>query len=822
MNVKSVSKILGIMSAWILIQAAPALTYAQASGAAPPQDELGTIIVTARRVEERLQDVPISISVLNQQQLDSRNIVNASDLATYTPSLQVNNNFGPANSAFSIRGFVQDIGTQPSVGVFFADVVAPRGASNNIPVGDGAGPGVFWDLQNVQVLKGPQGTLFGRNTTGGDILIVPQKPTSKQEGYAEITFGNYGEKRIQAVENLPINDNIRFRFGVDHQNRDGYENNDTGVYPARLGDVDYTDVRASLVVDITPDVENYTIASYLVSDTHGDVQKLIACNPSPNPLTNFLGFALNPCGQLTTEAAKGAGFYTVQSTLPDPDTRLEQWQVINTTTWHASDNLIVKNIGSYAVLDEKYRTSLFGTNFFTNPFLAGGVFPINFADSVPIPGGASADESTATEEIQFQGSALNNALTWQAGGYVEDEEPLQTVGSQSAVFLDCINSDNFNCTAPYGALGIGDINYTSGKDYFNDFGLYEQSSYAVTDQLKFTEGFRYTWDREHTNSRLISYDVPVPFTAIPFCSFPGNSSPAPECGLAYRTQSNAPTWLLGVDYKPTEDVLLYGKYSRGYRAGGISPQVPENFAIFQPERDDTYETGFKTSFTGPIKGTFDVSTFYNSLSNQQIQVGFNPNPLYTGPAVGPASGIYNAGRSRIWGAETDSSLVLFPGFTLDIGYSYLNSKFKSVPMVSAPITSPYAVVPSAHDGDTTVLTPRSKASATGTYTFPIPDTVGRVSLSATFTHTNKELTNYVDRAFPAVAGLSVLPALNLVNMDMTWKGIWGTHVDVSGFVSNLTNKEYYTYIPGLFANVPFETAELGQPRFYGVRLRYSW
>jgi iron complex outermembrane receptor protein len=190
--------------------------------------------------------------------------------------------------------------------------------------------------------------------------------------------------------------------------------------------------------------------------------------------------------------------------------------------------------------------------------------------------------------------------------------------------------------------------------------------------------------------------------------------------------------------------------------------------------------------------------------------------------VGPASGIYNAGRSRIWGAEMDSSLLLFPGFTLDVGYAYLNAKFKSVPLVSAPITSPYAVVPSAHDGDTTALTPRSKASTTGTYTFPIPDTVGRVSLSATLTHTNKELTNYVDRAFPAVAGLSVLPALNLVNMDLTWKGIWGTHVDVSGFVSNLTNKEYYTYIPGLFANVPFETAELGQPRFYGVRLRYSW
>jgi len=805
MDMKPVSKILRIACAWILIQAVPALAYAADE---PAQDELGSIIVTARRVEERLQDVPISISVFNQQQLDNRNIVNASDLATYTPSLQVNSNFGSANSAFAIRGFVQDIGTQPSVGVFFADVVSPRGASNNLPIGDGAGPGTFWDLQNVQVLKGPQGTLFGRNTTGGDILIVPQKPTSKQEGYAEISFGNYGMKRIQAVENLPINDNIRFRIGVDHQNRDGYLNNDSGIYPARLGDVDYTDVRASLVVDVTPDLENYTIASYLVSDTHGEVQKLVACDPTLSP-ANFVG--LLACAQLGQEQAKGAGFYTVQSPLYNPDTRLEEWQVINTTTWRATDNLTVKNIASYAVLDEKYRSAIFGTNFFLGPL------PVVFAESVPLAGGATADESTATEEIQLQGNAFNNALTWQAGGYVEDEEPKQLVGSQSPVFLDCINSDNFNCINP---LGFGDINYTVSKTYFNDFGLYEQASYAATDQLKFTEGFRYTWDRAHTNDQLISYQIPAPFTAIPLCTQPEFTPPA--CSTVYRTQSNAPTWLLGVDYKPFDDVLLYGKYSRGYRSGGISPSVPPEFAIFQPERVDTYETGFKTTFAGPVHGTFNVATFYNNFSNQQLQLGFDAKP---GSGVGPSSGILNAGKSRIWGAEMDTSLLLFPGFELDAGYTYLNAKLKSIQTVETPASSPYIVEPFAHAGDTTVLTPRSKVSTTGTYTFPIPDTVGRVSLSATFTHSNKVLVNYADRTapFPQIAQFSVLPALNLVNMDAGWKNIFGTHVDVSAFVSNLTNKQYYTFVAGLYSpSLGMETAELGQPRFYGMRVRYSW
>src|SRR6202007_1141447 len=126
-----------------LVSAAPALAQS-ADG-----NTLDTIVVTARRMEERLQDVPISMTVFSQQQLSARNVTNAADLATYTPSLSSNNLFGSDNTTFSIRGFVQDIGTAPSVGVYFADVVAPRGASNGINVGDGAGPGMMFDLQNL-------------------------------------------------------------------------------------------------------------------------------------------------------------------------------------------------------------------------------------------------------------------------------------------------------------------------------------------------------------------------------------------------------------------------------------------------------------------------------------------------------------------------------------------------------------------------------------------------------------------------------------------------------------------------------------------------
>ncbi len=123
--------------------------------------DMTEIIVTARRVEERVQDVPISIQVFSQAQLDRHDITNASDLAQYTPSLSANPNFGNDETTFAIRGFNQDGGSPPSVGVYFADVVAPRGNGNGIPIGDGTNHGDFFDLANVQVLKGPQGTLFG-------------------------------------------------------------------------------------------------------------------------------------------------------------------------------------------------------------------------------------------------------------------------------------------------------------------------------------------------------------------------------------------------------------------------------------------------------------------------------------------------------------------------------------------------------------------------------------------------------------------------------------------------------------------------------------
>jgi iron complex outermembrane receptor protein len=131
------------------VVAGPAIAQ---SASTSDREMLTEVVVTARRIEERLQDVPISITAYSQEQLTRRNIVNATDLTLYTPSLSANTVFGDQNTGFALRGFSQDTGTQPAVGVYFADVVAPRGGALSLQSGDGAGPGSFFDLQNVQVL----------------------------------------------------------------------------------------------------------------------------------------------------------------------------------------------------------------------------------------------------------------------------------------------------------------------------------------------------------------------------------------------------------------------------------------------------------------------------------------------------------------------------------------------------------------------------------------------------------------------------------------------------------------------------------------------
>ena len=765
----------------------------------------GDIIVTARRTEEKLQDVPISITVFNQEQLTSRNITNATELAAYTPSLSLNSRYGPEKSSFAIRGFSQDLNTLPTVGVYFAEVVAPRLASN-ITSGNGAGPGDLFDLQNVQVLKGPQGTLFGRNTTGGAILLVPQKPTDKFEGYVEGSVGNYDMWRAQAVVNVPVSETLKVRVGIDRSKRGGYITNRSGIGPDKFGDSNYFAARVSILADLSPDLENYTIFKYNKSDINHIVPKLVYCDPGS--ILSALVKA-NCAAQLQREAA--FGFYDVENAAPNPFVRSRNWQAINTTTWKTSDTLTIKNILSYAQSRESYSFSLAGDLSYSASGQALTAILPN-----PGPTKPQGNQWTLSEELQFQGRTGDGRLNWQAGGYLEISKPVGgPLGQQQwtiagATPMACTDLYAYKCSQ-FGAVITAENTYE-----FSNYGLYAQATYEISDQFSVTGGFRYNWDWEMANAHNA---LVVTTPNGPFSVSCRRQTTPPGATLAITTdatcrhnvfgpnnpnplKSSKPTWLIDIDYKPIPDILVYAKYARGYRAGGIN-EANVNNETWKPETVDTYELGVKSAWRGEsVRGTFNITGFWNEFKNQQSSV-FLPSCNQFGGVTPPCgatgiNGIQNIGRSRMKGVEIDASLAFGDAFKIDMGYAYLDARVRA-------LTAPSFCDPTIYQcsqatfvskvGDVLPFAPKNRLTVTASYKLPLPESIGRLSASATFTHTDSQF--HINGSAAAFAAgripfdAGIVPATDLLNLNLDWKAVGGSPVDASLFATNVTGKKYW-------------------------------
>ncbi|MFA7602040.1 MAG: TonB-dependent receptor [Novosphingobium sp.] len=820
------------------------------------------IIVTARRVEERLQDVPISITVFSQEQLAQQNVFAARDLAIYTPSLATQSRYGADFASFSIRGFTQEARTTASVGVYFADVVVPR-SSQMSAAGDGAGPGALFDLQNVQVLKGPQGTLFGRNTTGGAVVLVPNRPSDRFEGYVEGSIGNYDMRRVQAVVNLPASETLRFRAGVDWQKRDGYLKNISGVGPKDFADIDYFAGRLSMLWDVTESIENYTIGSYSKSTPNGAMPKVTDCNYPTNaarqPVPEAGPYQLN-CQQIARE--RGQGTYTVTNWVPWAYQSVEVWQIINSTKWQVGDNLTIKNIVSYGKSRQDQAMDLFGV---WNPLGATVTVPTTTAPyfrTINVPAqyqgmGFGADtsisanglhagyQSTFTEELQLQGTTNDGSLTWQAGAYYERSRPLGYSGTQSMAGVLCDNEQqwaNFTCTdirAVDPALGTGARNYQVGRINYRNLGLYAQATYKLTEQFSIDAGIRYTWDKTWGSGQMmtVAYSAATGWNTPTFsCTMPGVTyvnSPE-DCTEDYRQVSKAPTWMLGLNFKPIDDILLYAKYSRGYRQGAISPIAAYGFKTYKPERVDVYEGGIKASFDGAVRGTFNVSGFYNKFKNMQLQVAFldlAPNTTLATLSPGPA--IVNAGASRIYGFEAEATLQPIEGLSLSAAYSYIDSKLTDFiqPDLSAQITNGYDTVSGGPiKGTRLSYTPKYKLTLSANYRLPVNEEVGKVSFGAVYVRTGSVFYGVdttmgirADSIFPAgdpQRDYSVAPPYDLVNFSFNWENIGQGPISLGAFMTNAFGKVYYDARgPGSRGWVQ---RYLGEPRTYGMRVRYSW
>ncbi len=533
---------------------------------------------------------------------------------------------------------------------------------------------------------------------------------------------------------------------------------------------------------------------------------------------------------------------------------MKQWQVINTTTWKASDNLTVKNIVSYAQFKEFADFNLFGDNFVsagqplnfgllgifvgpTGPCAPGSAncFPLVLPSTpgqvlpgiVLHPGGSgyNSQQSTMTEELQFQGTSSDGRLNWQAGAYLEISKPLGWNSGQTAIFLSCTDVYSFQCTNP---LLIGSISGSNVKTWFNNKAIYAQASYKLTDQVSLTGGLRYTWDKMRDISQNTNAAIGAPGTATFTCQnivkfnvggvtglpLPAESLNSERCRNELHQNSSRPTWLINLDYKPTDDIMIYANYRRGYRQGTINSNNL-GLEIALPEKVDTFEGGVKASFQGAVPGYFNISVFHNKFSDQQLAINSVVAPAFQGK-VPNAQPILNAGRSRIWGIEIDASVRPFKGFSLDVGYAYLNTLLQSFTEPALPIYYS-SLTPTAKVGDPLALSPKNRITISGNYTLPLDESIGKISLGATFTHTDA---NAAVQAF--ITPNYLIPAQNMLNLNVDWASVGGSPIDAAFFMTNATNQAMVTNPGGTYLTNGTIVGHVNQPRMWGFRLKYRF
>jgi iron complex outermembrane receptor protein len=381
-------------------------------------------------------------------------------------------------------------------------------------------------------------------------------------------------------------------------------------------------------------------------------------------------------------------------------------------------------------------------------------------------------------------------------------------------------------------LAGGGVQRSVTEVWFRNYGLYAQGTYAFSDKLKLTAGARYTWDEVKSKAQLINYSFPVPFTPSPTCFFPaplssGNpTDPVNGCISTAEVKSSEPTWVIDLEYAPNRFTMLYAKYARGYRQGGVNARsfVPS----FGPEKVDSYEAGLKASFGGgEFRGNLDLAGFYNELRNQQILTSF----LLNIPGSPPQQAIINVGKSRMYGVEASSTLHFYDWFMLDASAAYIDTKITDIAgagdvlsLVPAALQANVTrVSTSATVGQPIPVTPKFRLTVTGTLNLPVPDTWGELSVAATFTHTDKLYATSADGySGPLLPDVNYIPATNLTNFNVNWNSVGGQPVDLSFFMTNVFGNKYIAANVGGWNSLGLKSVLLGQPRMYGVRLRVSF
>lgn len=806
------------------------------------------IVVTAQRRDERAQDVPIAITAFSSERLQQQNITTAQDLQGTAPSLLVgpNGQGSRDTQSFTIRGQGATFQASPGVVVYLNEVPLPAAVS----LSQQGGPGNFGDLENVQVLAGPQGTLFGRNTTGGAVLLVPKKPTNDFSGWVQGKYGNFDSKEIEGAVNAPIiSDKLLVRLVGAYHDRDGYTRD--VVWNKDRDNVHWYSGRLGVTWRPTDNIENYLMAYGSYSKNNGS--GLIANSFNVAGLSS-VGFCHNPSQTPQSPISVPCGLYegvAAQTRALGPRAtahgiddfqKTKTWGITDTLDIDLSDELTLRNIVSFQKFKSFYRYDGDATILQQND---QGPSKLPETGQAAFPGGrpiAYYNSSQIhlprdsykffTEELQLQGTFLDNHLTVTAGGFYSNQTPAGPQGNSTINYCPAaltgiplsasFNPDGTLSTRPLciPSVSYGYVSTRSTALYFQsslDLGAVEPS----LEGLRLTGGFRYTWDR--ISGRTTSYTpTAYPLATSYICQSTSElvSDPS-QCGFSANLKSKAPSWLVGIDYRPINDVLLYAKVNRGYKSGGLNSFAvfPET-RVFEPEYVTSYEGGFKSDFRiGGIPWRLNATYFFLDYDNIQIAAGdFNPVTTASGARIISA-------KAEVQGVELEASFKPWKPIEIGANFSYNDFKYTRFSTISngsledCSGTFPPPGSPTDFRCLSGVIRPVIYSIHTAVE-MPISETMGTIALFANYSHNGAFKATPI--GLPASEPGSRMAPFGTLNISLDWKNIAHSGIDAGIFVTNAANKTYRISNSNVYQALLTQTSIYGEPRMYGLRLRYRF
>ncbi len=533
---------------WIVVGIVPGITSASV---------LEEIIVTAQKREQSLQDVSTAVTAFSAERLSDANITDIEGLQYYVPSITIGNTFGYAN--LFIRGLGLNTvfaNVDPSVALYVDGAIISQ---------PGAQLFSFFDLQRVEVLRGPQGTLYGRNATGGTINLITVKPTEDNEGYVRFTGGDYGLFQSEAAVGGAISDRVWGRFAFQTINRNGYSTNQ--VTGNDVDDADRKAFRGQLLFKASDSVDVLLAAEYGTEKdaANGFYFKRETFPGSTKPGAIAPGIGGFPFGD--------RGF----ASNVDPENDRETWSITGTLDWNINENWSLKNILNYR-----------DTNL------------VNFQDL-----DGSAIVNSSVQEFVFDSQHYSEELQ-----LIYDNDRIHAIGGFYYFNEDLLNLNRIDTLKIGGSFANGTEKRVNlrGNAETESWALYWNAIYNITEKLAVRAGGRYTNDdRNIVNNNVIWVAG-------------GRVRLSPENGnLPLFTDADSfsdYTNEFGIEWRPSEDVLLYYTYSEGFKAG--TGQIGANAAnIIKPETIKNHEFGLKSTW---LDGSlyFNVSAYFYEVKDLQL------------------------------------------------------------------------------------------------------------------------------------------------------------------------------------------------------------